>query len=342
MSKLVQTSQYEQITITNTNNISKYIAEFLLKDYSRYCIANQKNVIFGESAIITPNTGSDYNVQINPFFAISFTGKPIFRTDSLLQNISIPGSNPRVDIIQAELGYTDQSQQSRQFIDPLTGNISSSLTYTEFALNATITVKEGSEAASPVAPTVDSGKVKIGEIYVDTTGGIASGDIYNVDSEYGEANTGWTTETAVTTKLIQIQNHRQDTVLDHPNQSVTVDKLNNDVISNLRSFSIPVFELFDSDDLLLHEITVPTGKVLTVFNMGISVENGASAVTNLIIEAGSYSGSFSQLIATNTRNLDFSSSNQFVAGTVVQFKVNNTSGANYSITAHFVYTIKEA
>jgi len=343
MSKIIQSSQYEQITTEKTNNISKYILEYVLQDYSKYCVSNQKNVIFSNSSnIIEQNTGSDYNVKINPFFAIDITGKPIIRTDQLLSNISIPTTNPRIDIIQAEIGYTDQNQQSRQFIDPVTGNISSSLSYIEFALNATISIKEGSEAASPTAPNVDSGKVKVGEIFVDTTGGINTNDIYNVDSEYGEANTGWTAETSVTTLLVQTQNHRQDTVLDHPNQSVTIEKLNNETISNLRSFSIPVFEILNSTELVLHEITVPASKILEVKNMGISVPNGGSPVSNLIVEVGSYSGGFSQLLNTNQRNLDFSSSNEFSATTVVQFRIKNTSGNDSDATAHFVYIIKDA
>ena len=123
MSKIVQVSQYEQITIENTNNISKFMLEFVLKDITRYSIANAKNVIFGESSnIIEQNTGSDYNVKINPHFAIDITGKPIIRTDQILKIISIPVSNPRIDIVQIELGYTDQNQQSRQFIDPNTDN----------------------------------------------------------------------------------------------------------------------------------------------------------------------------------------------------------------------------
>jgi hypothetical protein len=343
MSKLVQVSQYEQITTNNTNNISKYILEFVLKDIARYSIANTKNVVFSESSsIVEQNTGSDYNIKINPHFAVDIAGKPIIRTDQLLQNMSIPAANPRVDIIQVELGYTDSNQQSRQFIDPNTGNISSTLTYTEFTLNATVSVKEGTEAASPVAPATDSGKVKIAEVFVDTTGGINTNDIYNVNSEYGEANTGWTNETSITTKLNQIQNHRQDTILDHPDQSVTIEKLNDETVSNLRSFSIPVLEILDTSQIVLHETTVPTGKIIEVFNMGISVPNGTAPITNLIVEAGSYSGGFSQLLNTNQRNVDYSSSNEFTAGQVVQFRISNTSGGDSDATAHFVYIIKDA
>lgn len=341
MSKLVQISQYEQITVTNTNNISKYILEYVLRDYSKYCIANTKNCVFSNSTnLIEQNTGSDYNVKINPFFAIDVSGNTIFNTDQVLQNLSVPSANPRVDIIQAELGYTDQNQQSRQFIDPLTGNVSSALTYTEFALNATITVKEGSEAASPVAPTVDSGKVKVAEIYVATSGGVQNSDIYNVDSEYGTANTGWTTETSVTTLLNQLLNHIQDTVLDHPNESVTVEKLNDDTIRNVRSFCIPATELLDGDNVVFHEITVPAGKVLTVYNMGISVLDGSAPVSNLIVEVGSYSGGFSQLLGTNQRNVDYSTSNTFAATTIVQFRISNSSGALGNVTAHCIYDIR--
>lgn len=342
MSKLVQTNQYEQITVTSTNNISKFILEEVLKDFSRYVFANNKNVIFSSSTIVEQNTGSDYNVQINSFFSIDSSGNPVIRTDSLLQNISVPSTNPRVDIIQAVLGYTDQNQQSRQFIDPNTGNVSSQTTYTEFGINATITIKEGAEAGSPVAPVADTGKIKIAEIFVATSGGIQNTDIFNVDSDYGTANTGWTTETSLTTLLSPLQNHKQNTILDHPNQSVTIEKLNNATIQNVRSFSIPSIELLNNDEVVIHEITVPSGKIIEVFNLGISVENDGSPVTNLIVEAGSYSGGFSQLLNTNQRNVDYTSSNEFSASIVVQFRVSNTSGAKNNITAHLIYIIKDA
>ncbi len=341
MSKLVRISQYEQITATNINNTSKFILEYLMKDFSKYSIANTKNVIFSESTnLVEQNTGTDYNVKVNPFFAVDSSGNPTIRSSQVLKNLSTPSVNPRVDIVQAELAYVDQNSQSRQFINPSTGVVSSASTPTEFGLEADITIKEGSEAASPVAPTVDSGKVKVAEIYVATAGGVANTDIFNVDSEYGTANTGWTTETSITTLLNQIANHIQDTVLDHPNGSITIEKLNASVINNLRSFSIPMMTILDDNEIVIHETTVPTGKILTVYNMGIAIENGGSPVANAIIEAGSYSGSFSQLLNTNQRNVDYSSSNIFAAGIVVQFRINNTSGADKNATAHLVYTIR--
>lgn len=343
MSKLVQISQYEQITVENTNNISKFMLENVLKDFSRYTIANTKNVIFSESTnLIEQNTGTDYNVKVNPFFSLDILGNPTIRSSQILKNTSVPTTNPRVDIIQAELAYADQNQQSRQFINPATGNISSSLTYTEFALEADITIKEGTEAASPVAPTVDSGKIKVGEMLVATSGGIANADIFNVDSDFGEANTGWTTETAITTLLSPSQNHKQETILDHPSESVTLEKLAKSLVYNLRSFSSPVVAILPSTELLLHEITLLAGETITIFTLGIAIANDVSPIAGVEIEVGTYIGStFTKLVGTNLRNNNYSASSAtYGSDTAIQIRLNNTTGSSQNVTSHFIYTIK--
>lgn len=343
MSKLVQVTQYEQITIANTNNISKFILEDVLKDFSRYTIANTKNVVFSESAnLIEQNTGTDYNVKVNPFFSLDILGNPTIRSSQILKNTSVPSTNPRVDIVQAELAYDDQNQQSRQFIDPITGNISSTLTYTEFALEAEITIKEGTEAGSPVAPTVDSGKIKIGEMLVATSGGIATADIFNVDSKYGTANTGWTTETAITTLLNQTANHIQETILDHPNESVTLEKLAKSLVYNLRSFSTPVAALLPSTEIVLHEITLLAGEIITIFTLGIAIINDTSPIAGVEIEVGTYIGStFTQLVSTNLRNNNYAASSAtYGSDTAIQIRLNNTTGSSQNVTSHFIYTIK--
>jgi len=338
MSKIVQWSQYEQISTTNLNNMSKYMIEYVLKDILRYCVSNQKCVVFGETTIVEQNTGTDYNVKVNPHFAINIEGNPFIRTALTTLSFGVPTVSARVDIIQAAMGYSNANAQSRQFIDPATGSISSLSTYIEFQLDSTVSVKQGTEGTG-LAPAVDSGQVKIAEVYVDTAGGIADADIFNVNSLYGENNTGWTYEQAVTTYLTNIQDHKIATTLDHPDSSVTLTKIHGDALRNIRSFSTPSITIDNGDDIIIHEITVPAGKTLTILNMGISIQNDGTPDSNLTIQAGSYSGGFTPLLSSYVRNTDYSTSNTFAATTVVQIRIYNATGSSQDATGHFVYTI---
>lgn len=341
MAKLVQWDQYRQISTDDMNNMSKFIYNSLLKDMMRYTVSNVRSVLSGlfSGTIVQQNLGTDYNVQVSPFLGTNDDGDIILRTSSSIISLAAAVTNPRVDVIQAEQGYADSGSQTRQFIDPSTGNVSSSTTFTEFQIDAEITVVQGTEAASPVAPNAGSNAVKIAEVFVATSGGIQDDDIYNVDSKFGENNTGWTTQQARTVLLSPSHEHKINPVLDHPDGSVTQDKLSPGAKKNIRSFSVPVTYIPNGNNMVIHEVTVPTGKTLTINNWGVIIENGGSVTANVDIEAGVYSGGFTRQLSTNQRDNDPTVNNVFTAGEVVQFRLINTSGGDRSMAGHLIYTI---
>jgi len=225
MSKIVQMGLYQRIAYTDLNNISKFVYETILKDIATYCFSRSQAAIISLSGNpVLQNTGSDYNVKVEQCLVVKSDGTILINPAEQIINIPTPASSARIDILEVTFKYTDQNQLSRQFVDPASGEVTVALTYTEFLIDMLITRKAGSEGAG-VAPTADAGYAKICEIYVPLVGGIANANIYNVTSQYGEANTGWTAETTATILLKTINDHRNASTLDHPNNSVTVDKL---------------------------------------------------------------------------------------------------------------------
>jgi hypothetical protein len=223
---LHQQSQYEQISYTNLNLISKNIYETVLRDFSMYTVSrNQASIISLDGGnVVTQDTGTNYNTKVKECLVIMDDGTILHNPYEQTVSYSVPSANPRIDIVQVKAKYTDQSAQSRQFIDPITGNISAQTTYVEFLVDLDINIKQGTEGSGS-APITDTGYTKIAEVYVDLTGGIANADVFNVDSSFGANNTSWTQEQASTILIKSLQEHRTETILDHPDYSVTLNKI---------------------------------------------------------------------------------------------------------------------
>jgi hypothetical protein len=341
MAKIVRWSPYQQIADTDVNNMSKYMIEEVLKDIIYYAINGSSDVIKSfSSLVVEQDTGTNYFIKINPFFVLGADGKIYINSAIKTFQVAIPSSSARIDTVQIEFEYSNQNMESRTFIDPVTGNTSASSVYVEFLLDVIVTVKQGIEG-SGIAPVKDSGKIKIAEIYVNTTGGIANSFIHNVTSIMGEANAFWTNEQAVTTLLRSLKDHRTNSVLDHPDQSIALIKIAYDAIRNSRCLNFPSVYIQTGNYILLHEFTVPTGKLMKFLCFGISRINGGAVATNMVIEIGSYSGSvFTALNYTNVRNVDLSSSNTFAAGTVVQIRLRNDSGSDQEVTGFAIYVLE--
>jgi hypothetical protein len=340
--KTVRVAQYQQATDSDFNNISKFLYETLFKDIITHCIANAQCSVIPTTAgqsIVEQNTGSDYNVKVNPHLAIKLDGvallNPVIQTIAIAQ----PVSAIRIDILQADFKYTSQTPQNRYFINPGTGVVSLLSTNVEFLIDMDITVKQGVEG-SGTSVLADAGKIKLCEIAVPVAGGITNANIYNVTSLFGEVNTNWTQEQSTVILIKSLQQHRTSAVLDHPNLSVTIAKLANASIQDVRSMNIPSLYLVAGTTTSIHEITVPVGKTLTVYSLGISIINNGTPSSGVIIEIGSYAGGiFTQLNSTYQRNTYLSTNNTFAANVVVQVRITNSLAFDKEITGYFIYTI---
>lgn len=342
MAKIVKVSQYQQATDSDMVNISKFIYETLLKDLVTHCIANAQASIIPTTAgqnIVTQNTGSDYNVRVYPHLGIKTDGTVLINPAMQTIAIAQPVSSIRIDILQADFTYTAQTSQSRYFIDPGSQIVSSLSTTVEYLIDMTITVKQGAEGSGS-APLADTGKLKLCEIAVPVNGGIANANIYNVVSAFGENNTGWTQEQNTVIIINSLQQHRTNATLDHPNLSVTIAKLANASIQDIRTVNTPAIYLVAGTSTSVQEITVPAGKTLTVYGLGISIINNGTPNSGAIIEIGNYAGAvFSQLNSTYQRNTYLSTNNTFAQNIVVQVRLTNNLTSDQEVTGWFVYTI---
>lgn len=223
-SKLLKYSEYQALIPVDLNNISKFIFENVIKEMIKYAISNGTSILTS-SGIVSEDTGVNYDTKISEFWGANSDGKILVNKSEKIITYTTPSANPRVDIIECRLNYIDQNAQSKQFIDPATGNISVQSTYTESGVDIEIQAVEGIESASPVAPSTTMGWTKIAEVFVDTAGGISNADIYNVNKYLGEDNVGWTTEKNITQIIRSLWSHRVNSVLDHALGSVSYNHL---------------------------------------------------------------------------------------------------------------------
>jgi hypothetical protein len=87
-------------------------------------------------------------------------------------------TNPRIDIVQVRLQLVDGGSESRDFKDAITGALTSTATNKTRRVDATVSIKAGTPAATPTYPAPDAGYAVLGAIRVPatwTTGTTADG-----------------------------------------------------------------------------------------------------------------------------------------------------------------------
>jgi hypothetical protein len=114
---------------------------------------------------ISSTTGSDAT-----FIPYTFTGAEEF------QLTNGDATNPRVDLLQMKLEWVVGDSQSRDFEDATTRIVTTTSFTKKRRVQATLSVKAGTPAASPFVPEPDAGYVAVGMVMVGnswTTGGNA-------------------------------------------------------------------------------------------------------------------------------------------------------------------------
>jgi hypothetical protein len=106
------------------------------------------------------------------------------------------------------------------------------------------------------------------------------------------------------------------------------------------TISSPAIEVLSESEILLHEITVPTGKKLFVESYGISIINNSAVMYDTILSIGTYeSPTYTELNSTDLRYEKLVNTNKFIADDVVQFKIINNNVSSKTITAFVNYII---
>ena len=121
--------------------------------------------------------------------------------------VSSGGTLDRIDLIEIRPVKEDFDSELRQFKNPVTGEVGPSPTNTKTSYEYEFAVREGTEAASPVADATTSGWIKLAEVYVaGSASSITQDDIYDV-----RRKDAWTTEAAGTLVAKQIFMNGLDT-----------------------------------------------------------------------------------------------------------------------------------
>lgn len=91
-------------------------------------------------------------------------------------------TNPRVDILQMKLELISSDTQTRDFKDATTGVVTSTTMSKKKRVQCTLSVKQGTPAASPTYPDPDPGYVAVAGVVVGATWAAASGFIFGEDT----------------------------------------------------------------------------------------------------------------------------------------------------------------
>lgn len=133
----------------------------------------------GGSAYLRQGSASN-KVQIAPGVLFQKTANKTGNASTLLPyyfdgsstyefTIAAGSANPRVDLLQMSLTMVSGNSQTRDFKDATTGAITSQTMNKKRQVQCTLSVKQGTPAASPTIPDPDAGYVAVGCVIVTST-----------------------------------------------------------------------------------------------------------------------------------------------------------------------------
>ena len=182
----------EIIKASDFNFAFETLIENVAKSTQMMLESTQDFVINGK---VTPYSGM--NVQIAPIYGVcKSTGVPFGRTESVVMEYGFDeSSSGRVDIIQVRGAWETYDNQQRAFNDPDTDTQTYQYVDTKKLMRPTYQIKQGIEGSS-VAPTVDSGWVKLAEVEIRANvSTLLASDIKNITADVaGMDNDDWTNE----------------------------------------------------------------------------------------------------------------------------------------------------
>ncbi len=155
--------------------------------------SNQDFVINGK---VLPDSGM--KVKVSPIYGVcKSTGVPFGRTEIAddLQYAFDPTTNGRVDILEVKGDWETYDNQQRAFNDPDTDTQTYQYVNTKKRMLPVYQIKKGEEGGS-VAPSADSGWVKLAEIVIPANASSITAEmIKNITADIaGMDNDEWTTE----------------------------------------------------------------------------------------------------------------------------------------------------
>jgi hypothetical protein len=171
-----------EIVLEDLNSISSAIERTFFDRIIYELIHRKTDVFFDDSFSVVYSGPTGVNVKKGVgFMEDSSQTSPepeqrlLYRNADVSKTLSAPdATNDRIDLLVVKAALATELSGSRKFKDAISGTVSTQTKVLQKDWEAEIEVTEGTPAASPVAPAVPAGYVKLAECYVHAVSGMAS------------------------------------------------------------------------------------------------------------------------------------------------------------------------
>ena len=269
----------EIIKANDFNFAFENLIENVSKSTQMLLESNQDFVINGK---VLPYSGM--NVQISPIYGVcKSTGIPFGRTETAVMEYGFESSTSgRIDIIQVKGEWETYDNQQRAFNDPETDTQTYQYVDTKKLMRPVYDIKKGLEG-SGVAPTVDSGFVKLAEVVIRANASsILASDIKNITADIaGLDNDDWTTEKDNTYNIgyisdvnerFRVQHEADGTHSDNCINSDSLDigtgtkQINGNILPIGGVVTVPTQSAISATDSILSVITKAINVITALYN----------------------------------------------------------------------------
>jgi hypothetical protein len=171
----------QEIVSEDLNTLQSRLERGIYDQIVYELIGRKTNAFFQDSFSVLFQSAQQVVVKAGLGFQSIDTGtkepikKPLFRDIDYNQVVDTPDSgNPRIDIICVKHGRVNSETESRKYKDEFTNTISTQNMTIATDWRAEFSYVAGVPAANPSAPAIPAGYIKIAEILVSASTGIAS------------------------------------------------------------------------------------------------------------------------------------------------------------------------
>ena len=261
-------------------------------------MGRKTNAFFQDGFIVSRISSISVQVKAGLGFQVADTGtkdpikKPLVLDADSTINIDTPdSSNPRIDIISVKYNRFNSETENRKFKDEFTDAISTQNFTVSTDWKADILYTAGTPAGSPAAPATPAGYIKIAELYVTASTGIAVSGAITDNREKLPISTGVNSTGSVEYDAV-VGNVGTDQGATHADLKAALDNASDGwKILVLRDETINTIPVVLND------------KVEIIFKRGVTLSKG-SAVAGLQIDGNDCK-------VVNARFLDFDTGGDF-------------------------------
>lgn len=174
-------SSGQEIVSADLNTISSRVERGILDRIIYEMLQKKTDAFFQDGFKVLRQTATAMTVKAGLGFQYVDTGtkdpvrKPLVRDADLTVNLNTPdASNSRIDIISVKQNRANTETENRKFKDEFTDAIANSTTTIATDWLADVQYTPGTPSGSPAVPATPAGYIKIAEIFVSASTGVAN------------------------------------------------------------------------------------------------------------------------------------------------------------------------